>query len=569
MTKIFIDTVKPLPILKSLLKFLPFLLPLAAHAAVGVTPGAGTMLQQAEPVAPPAPASDGTGLKMEQGGAAKLPVSAPFPVNSIRITGNTLFDTTTLHALVADAEGQSLALTQLGEMAARITDYYHIRGYSLARAIIPAQTIRDGVVEISIIEARYGKIELDNRSRVKDSLLEATLAPLQSGQAIEQSALDHSLLLLADIPGVVNSATLRPGELVGTSDLRVGVASGPAVSGNMVLDNYGNGYTGRVRASGTVNFFNPLQHGDIFSMTAMSSGKGMSYGRASYESLLNGRGTRMGGSYSSLNYILGGSLDSLNANGSARVTSLWMQHQLLRSRGVNLYGKIEYDQMQLRDHIDLIDIRTDRHLEKWTASLGGDLRDGILSGGINTWSLGWTSGQVGFDDAAAQSADAATAKTQGGFSKWNAYFSREQGLSPVSTLYFAFAGQWANTNLDAAEKMSAGGPATVRAYDTGVVSGDSGYQGTAEYRYTLGRAWSGLWRAVAFVDSEHVTVNRNTWVTGTNSATLSGAGVGLTWAGPYQWSAKAFVATPFGSTPELVGSNRPSTQTWVEIGMWF
>lgn len=559
-----------MPILKSLLRFLLFLFPLAAQAAGAVAPGAGSMLQQVEPLVPPAPSSDGTGLKMEQGGAAKLPVSAPFPVNSIRITGNTLFDTATLHALVADAEGQSLALTQLGEVAARITDFYHVHGYSLARAIIPAQTIRDGVVEIEVIEARYGKITLDNQSRVKDSLLEATLAPLQSGQAVEQSALDHNLLLLADIPGVVNSATLRPGELVGTSDLRVGVVSGPVVSGNVELDNFGNSYTGRARASGTVNFVNPLQHGDVLSATGLSSGKGMSYGRVSYESLLNGRGTRLGGSYSSLHYILGGSLDSLNANGSAQVTSLWMKQPLLRSRGVNLNGKIEYDQMQLRDHIAGDAIKTDRHLEKWTASLDGDLRDGILSGGINTWFLGWTSGQVGFKDDFAQWIDALTAKTEGGFSKWNASFSREQRLSPNSTLYFSFAGQWTNTNLDAAEKMAVGGPVSVRAYDTGVVSGDSGYLGTAEFRYLLSRAWGGLLQAQVFVDSAHVTVNRNPWVTGTNSATLSGAGVCLAWAGPGQQSkVKACVAAPFGSTPELVGSSSPSTQTWAGIHMGF
>jgi len=39
-------------------------------------------------------------------------------------------------------------------LAARITDFYHSHGYPLARAMIAAQAIRAGVVEIEIIEAR-------------------------------------------------------------------------------------------------------------------------------------------------------------------------------------------------------------------------------------------------------------------------------------------------------------------------------------------------------------------------------------------------------------------------------
>ena len=93
-------------------------------------------------------------------------------------------------------------------------------------------------MNIEIIEARYGKISLDNRSRVDDSLLQDTLSSLQSGQAVGQAGLDHTLLLLSDIPGVGVNATLKPGENVGTSDLRVETASGPAVSGNVVMDKY-------------------------------------------------------------------------------------------------------------------------------------------------------------------------------------------------------------------------------------------------------------------------------------------------------------------------------------------
>lgn len=537
----------------------------AAQMAQPVAPGAGAILQQIQPATPPAPAPSGTGLTIERADGAELPGSAPFLVKTLQITGNTLLDTPTLHALVADAEGKSLTLSQVGELAARITGYYQSRGYPLARAIIPAQTIAAGIVRIEVIEARYGQISLDNRSRVSDPLLQSTLSPLQSGQVIGQTELDRTLLLLSDIAGVLVAATLKPGEAVGTSDLLVNTTPGPAVTGNLVLDNYGNGYTGRARIGGTVNVINPLQHGDVLSMSGLSSGSGLNYGLITYESLLNGQGTRVGGSYAALRYELGEPLAALKANGSAQVTSLWAKHPLVRSRDANLYGQIQYDGKQLKDRIDTSGIRTDRHLDNWTLSLAGDA---LLLGGINSWNMGWTSGRVDFDDSAAQLADAATARTQGGFSKWNANLTRLQSLSPKNALHLAFSGQWANTNLDAAEKMSVGGPSTVRAYDVGALSGDTGYLATAEFRHDLGSAWNGRWQAVAFVDTARVTVNKNVWVAGTNSATLSGAGVGLNWAGPNQWRAKAYIATRLGEAPTLVASSA-STRAWVEISKGF
>jgi hemolysin activation/secretion protein len=553
------------PLLAVLLVAFPSLI---AQADGPVAPGAGSILQQIQPVTLPSPSSAGMDLTIERKGGAMLPPSPPFMVKTIQISGNTLFDTATLQALVADADGKSLTLSQLEDLVARITNYYHSHGYSLAQAIIPAQVINNGVVVIEVTEARYGEIRLDNHSRVNNPLLLDTLSTLKGGQAIGQTRLDHALLLLSDIPGVAVSATLKPGETTGTSDLLVNTTSGPAVSGSVVLDDYGNRYTGRARIGMTVNLIDPLQHGDVLSVNGLSSGSGINYGRIAYESLLNGLGTRLGGSYSMLHYILGGPLASLDAHGSAQLGSLWAKHPFVRSRNVNLYGQIQYDQLQLRDHIDTSGIQTDRRLDNWTVSLAGDARDTLLSGGVTIWRLDWTEGHAQFDNGAAQLADAGTARTQGGFSKWNFYLYHLQSLSPKNGLYLAFSGQWTNTNLDSSEKMIAGGPYTVRAYDMGVVSGDTGYLGTAEFRHELGSAFHSQWQAVAFIDSAHLTVNKTVWVAGTNSATLSGAGVGLNWAGPNQWSAKICVATPIGSVPVLAAS--PTTaRAWIEISRGF
>jgi hemolysin activation/secretion protein len=540
---------------------------LSKEAASQAAPNAGSILQQVQPVTPPPPSPSGPGLTIEPQGGGELPSSAPFLVKTLRMTGNTLFDTSTLHALVADEEGKELTLPQLGKVAGRITDYYQRHGYPLTRAVIPAQVIKEGVVDILVVEARFGTVHLENHSRVSDRLLQATLAPLQSGKAITQADLDRPLLLLSDVPGVLVDTILKPGETVATSDLVAKVTPGPAISGNATLDNYGNRFTGRDRFGGAMNLVDPLHYGDVLSVNVLTSGSGMNYGRLAYELLVNGEGTRLGGSYSDLHYRLGAPLTALEAHGTAEVASLWAKHPLVRSASANLYGQLQYDQSRLHDHIDATELRTDRHLDIGTASLTGDVRDTFVTGAVTSASLRWTMGHLGFNDAAAQAADAATAHTQGDFSKWNLNLARLQNLGPKNTLYLAFSAQGASTNLDPSQKMILGGVNSVRAYDVGAVSGDVGILGTIELRHDMG-SWQGQWQVVAFVDSAHVSVNRSPWAAGVNSATLSGSGLGLNWSGPHQLGARVYVAKPFGPTPALV-PNTDSSRVWAEISWTF
>lgn len=552
-----------------LLAAAPFL---TARAADPLPVDIGTLLQQVQPSQPFAPPrGEGQGPTFNNQENAPAPPVRPavsVDVKSIQILGNTLVETDTLHGLVADAEGKTLTLDQLDEMATRISRYYRGRGQSFARAVVPAQVIQSGVVRFLVIEARYGKVGIDNHTRVNDLLLQATAAPLQGGQPVEQALLDKSLLLMSDIPGVMVQATLRPGEGLGSSDLVIQATPGPAASGNLMLDGYGNSYTGRARLGGTVFFNNPLRRGDVLGVSGLSSGTGLSYGRVSYESLLNGQGTRGGAAYSMLNYKIGGSLQELGAHGSAETESLWGRHPLVRSQAVNVYGQVQYDNLQLRERIDMAGMKTDRHLGSWVSSLSGDWRDTLMSGGINTWSLAWTRGRVGFDVAEAQLADAAGARTEGWFSKTNLNFTRLQRWGDKGTLHFSWAGQWAGSNLDSSQKMSVGGPYSVRAYDVSALSGDTGYRASVELRYDLGPVGGGKLQALAFWDGAYLKVNQRPWTAGANSASFSGAGVGLDWTGFNQWRARAYLASPLGPAPELVRAT-DSTRMWTEVAYRF
>jgi hypothetical protein len=81
-------------------------------------------------------------------------------------------------------------------------------------------------------------------------------------------------------------------------------------------------------------------------------------------------------------------------------------------------------------------------------------------------------------------------------------------------------------------------------------------------------AWGGSWQAVAFFDSEHIVINKNPWVAGSNTATLSGVGFGINWSGPLQWNAKFDLAERIGGVPALV-HDPSSVRIWAEVSRAF
>jgi len=542
----------------------------AAGAVESVIPGAGSILQSVQPPSVPQPSTNETGLSLENKSNAQLPPSAPFTVTSIRITGNTVFPAELLHDLIKDAEGKELTLEQVGELADRITDYYRSHNYPLARAIVPAQTIQGGVVTLEVIEARYGKVVINNKGRVSDDLLSETLSSLQPNEQIAQDKLDRSLLLLSDIPGVSVEANLQAGQAVGTSDLVLSVAPLPMVTGSAFVDNNGSRYTGQERVGASVNVTNSLHHGDVLGATVLSAGKGMSYGQLSYETLLNGMGTRIGGSGSTLRYELVDSLSAIGGHGTASVASLWVKQPLVRSQSQNVYAQLQAEGLWLDDFVDTANTQKSRKLLNTTFSLNGDLRN-FVPQGLTSWKAAVSTGQVSFLNTAAQLADSDTAQTQGSFIKYNAWANHLQNLTAKDTLYVAFSGQTANTNLDQSQKMTVGGPNSVRAYDTGALSGDNGALVILELRHLLdGPFWGtdGTWQIKAFFDSARLTINKTPWASGVNQATLNGAGIGLVWAGSNSLTFQLSLATRIGQVPALISSSSES-HAWAVVSKGF
>ncbi len=544
-------------------RLVPFAFFLPAAALAQTPPDAGTSLEGIRP-APTLPARD-TGALPEEAARPAMPQVAgvKVTVTAFRITGAKALAEAELLPLVGDAVGKELSLAELQGMAERITRHYRQRGYLVAQAYLPTQEIKGGVVEIAVLEGRLGKLRVENRSPLDDGRVAAPLSGLAEGRAIEREPLERGLLLLSDTPGVEVKSTLRPGATVGTSDLLVDVAPGRRITGSVDFDTYGNRYTGQYRLGGTLNLNNPLGRGDQLTLRAIVSEENLAYGRVGYQLPVGGQGTKLGAAWSHMTYELGKDFEVLQAHGTAQVGSLYLLHPFVRSRAFNFYGQIQFDHKRLEDRVDATATLTDKHSDLWTATLTGDRQDGFGGGGISSFSLAVSQGDLGIDTPVAKAIDGVTARSGGSFTKANLSLMRLQALTEKTSLYGSFQAQWASKNLDSSEKFTLGGAYGVRAYPLGEANGDEGWLLNLELRHDFAPGW----QLTGFVDAGHVDINKNPWAAGDNTRDLADYGVGLNWAKGADWVVKTSLAWRANGRPTSDVDRDP--RAWVQVVRYF
>ena len=537
----------------------------SAFAQIQIPSGAGGQMQQIPPAPVLQKADPQIRIEPVATPASTAADNVKIRVNSLNVTGQAVYSEAELVALTGFRPGSEVTISELRAMAARIANHYRLNGYFVAQAYLPAQDIRDGSVTIAVIEGRYGNIGLRNQSNLSDSVANGLLGGLNSGDPIAIAPLENRLLLLSDIPGVNVRSTLAPGVEVGTSDLIVEVTPGRRVTGSVEADNAGNYYTGEYRVGATVNLNNPLGRGDVASLRVLTSGRGLSFGRASYQ-MPFGKATA-GVAYTALKYRLGKEFADLDAHGTAQIASLYGSYPLIRSRNTNLYALAGFDAKTFQDKVDRTSLVTDKKARVLWVGLRGNHIDSFGGGGASSYSLTQSFGDLDIETPEALAADAATAQANGRYQKLVFHAARVQRITERVSLYGAINGQFASKNLDISEKMGLGGPYAVRAYPVGEAYSDEGYVVNLEARLLLPKFSAGMpgqMHLVGFVDSGTVTHNKNPWTGADNDRTLSGAGVGLTWADYNNFVVNAYWARKLGNERATSAPDK-SGRFWIQV----
>lgn len=458
---------------------------------------------------------------------------------------------------------EALGLAEIDALAQRVTDIYRRAGYPFAQVLVPPQRIADGTLQLRVLEGVLGRTSVVGSDPLAPGAQAFLDAGLPLGQPIREDQLERTMLLIDDQPGFKLRPVLRPGQDVGTSDLLAQVSRDSRVSGDVGLDNTGNRSTGVHRLKASLNINSPFVFGDRVAITALSTDADMWLGALSYERPLGAQGWRGQVGASRTSYVLGGAFSSLGARGTADAVSLKASYPLLRSQSGNVLAAVTVQHKDLQDRYDSVGLVRDKSSELVSYSAQFDHRDAWLGGGVTYGQLSFTQGVLHLDSAT-QDIDRSTARTGGGFGKFNLDVARIQRVTGAWSLYARVSAQWSQGNLDSSEKYGLGGFLGVRAYPMGEGTGDRGWLGQTELRYAMGEFTPFL-----LADAGQMAVNARPWDTAShNRRSLAGAGAGLRW-GHAGWTVEAVLSARVRGHAAQAESPDRAVRAWLTVGHHF
>jgi hemolysin activation/secretion protein len=195
-------------------------------------------------------------------------------VRKIVVTGNTVFTPEELSHVTAPYENRPLNNEDLESLRRALTLYYIDHGYINSGAIIPDQTVVDGIITIQIVEGKLSSIEIEGNKWFRGSYIKDRLA-IGAGPPVNLNPLQQRLQFLQQDPRISRiHADMRPGGRAGESILKVNVEEKTPLYAWLAFNNYQSPSVGAEQGVLTLAHQNLTGRGDILNLTYGRS-KGM------------------------------------------------------------------------------------------------------------------------------------------------------------------------------------------------------------------------------------------------------------------------------------------------------
>ena len=486
-----------------------------------------------------------------------------------------------IRTITSRYENRELSFAEINQIANDITAAYRSRGYLLAYAFVPQQEVKDGVLDIGVIEAQLGKITVAGNTSYSTDFIRRHLEKIRKDPSIKTDTLQNSLLLLNEYPSLNVIAVMEAGKEFGTTDIVAQVQDSRPVSGSISYDNFGSKYTSENRLNADLNIGNLLGSGDLLTLRGITGldeidFDNLSYLRAEYAIPIMYYGTKMGAYYADSRYEVGEEYEPLEIHGKTHLAGLYLTHPLLKTRlhaldlklGFDYKDIYEYmlDKLASKDKIrvaslgatyNFIDKFQGRNIINLTYHQGiRDLFGGTGKNERESKRQGLWEQLFGSSEIKVTRTPTSRLYADGGFSKGTLDIARIQKLPGYNYMILKGSGQISGDNLFVAEQFFIGGISTVRGFSSASQGGDQGYCVSAEFHLSpvfpeakvFNQTFGDMFKFVLFAD--HGGVFKNDVLPGEDEddyLTSIGAGLRL-------YMGKHFFARLDYAVPRIDGS---------------
>jgi len=473
----------------------------------------------------------------------------PIAVARFDFTGNTMVASADLQQQVAKYVGRSLTLAELYKVTQDLTRFYQAKGYPLSSVNLPVQRIDEGKVWLEVLEGKVGKVRVEGYRYYKGETLQEQLNQLASGAVVTRDTLVRELLLLNDMPGIEARMVVVPGADPQTSDLVVRITEdgfSHAVSG----DNFGRDQIGEARINYSLAVHGMGRGDELTLALTHSAADLLDYGRLGYSLPVGDQGARLGASaFGSFYTVEDPNFPLLDVEGSSRGLRLEYNLPLERTRRSNRVLSVALSTTTTET----------RTLSLVTSHVNTNLLDLTLFGNGFFDSGSSYDFQFGYSGNGEYNSGAEDGKQLGKLSASYAYNQPIAGS--VWTSRTRLRASYSIGGTADLEKMSLGGPYSVRGYDQSELRGDKGMELTQEFLRQmplLGKAGAIVFFADAGVVSNHL---------GGQSPIISSVGGAVRVYDLYGFECNLQWAMPIGGYDPADGEREG--RAWLSIGARF
>jgi hemolysin activation/secretion protein len=457
--------------------------------------------------------------------------------------------------LVRDQRGKrGITIGQIESVANAITRFYRERGFVLAKAYIPKQHVRDGIVNLTVLLGMLGDVKVNGNKVYAAKDLKSVFSDMM-GKPVTNAAVEEDLFLINNYPGIVVDGYFEPGFQVGDTRLNINVKSESRYNADVRIDNHGTPESGLYRfyVDGQVN--NALGLADMLQASYLKAfhPDNTDYYKLDYELRLFSPRWRLGVETSKNQFIVDSSVASnINLNGNVFVNAVRTKYIYKRSRTNNQTYELRYEKVKSDLQIgDIPDINNglDERLTNISLSYDFDFLQEAKKR-LHQGKIKLTSGKYDFGVKPGQKSNYLVFNTD--YSLLT--FWKVPLFDANTRVIYRTNLQYSGINLSAIERFSLAGPTRARGYSPSIFTADdAAYLGIDwlfnspdwfDFNISKNVNFKQITKPFLFVDYAYGIQHSLNAGEADATASLADAGLGLQFAYTNKFSGDLMVAFP-------------------------
>lgn len=430
-----------------------------------------------------------------------------FELKEIEIEGATAISLETLQKLAESKLNQVVTLSDLQQLANKMTILYRKQGYILSQVVLPPQEIEGGIVKFKVIEGYIDKVYIDeNNFAVNPQIIYGYSNLITLDKPLNFTTLERALVLSNALPGITLKSYLSPSkQQVGAATLTIRIEEQKQFEPFFVFDNKIDKQYGptQLTAGATLNYNSLTDKTQIIGRTSSHDRiKLMNLSHTHFIGTQGGYFTFSGQEVRTRPHFDNPAILPVLGDTKSFDIAYFYPFIKLRSKELLAHAKLDWldtrseGQRPFQDKIRSLRLGVDyRFIDTYLGSnsLGVEISKGLKLFGAT---------RTPYDKGQAALVNYSRPGGRSNYTKLNIHAARLQYLPKQFSVLLDLEGQWSAHELLSAEELGFGGYRFGRGYESSSFVADEGVIAKVEGRYDhqFNKAWLDKIQPYVFYD---------------------------------------------------------------------